>query len=81
MTGKISKVEIQSTFTVNRRQLEILHHLTSYSNKDWVKGMRSSISYHGGVSEQEMVSCLEELNQVTAQLMAYGNKIELFKEN
>jgi hypothetical protein len=77
MTGKISKVEVETSFTLNRRELEILNHLTSYSNKDWVKGMVSS-HYNGGVSEEDMVKFLDGLRDITSNLMDAANKAKMF---
>lgn len=79
MRCEITKIDVQSAFIVSARELEIIHHIMSYDNKkEFIKGMVSG-HYHGGVSAQEMEKVMNDLRDVTGNLINKNKQVALFK--
>jgi type I site-specific restriction endonuclease len=79
MKCAITKIEVEGSFTVTARELEVIHHIMSYDNKkEFIKGMVSG-HYHGGVSAEEMEKVMNDLRDVTGVLINKNKQVALFK--
>lgn len=68
------KIEVESNLILNKRELELLHHIFSFNNKEqFVAGMESSY-YAGGVTKQEMLNFIETIHSNTTNMINSINK-------
>lgn len=80
MDIKISKVTVESALILSAREVELLHHVSSYDMEKFAKE-RTSGHYHGGVTADEIVKFFKTVREKTGQLMHRANeKVKLFKE-
>lgn len=75
-TIECAKVEVTTRLLLSKRELELLHHICSYDNKEkFAKGAESS-HYHGGVKASEIVAFMEMLRKVTGEVMHHLDQPE-----
>ncbi len=78
MKCAISKVEVESTFTLSRRELELLHHIFSYSNDKYVESLETKA--YCGATKKELVEFLDGIRNITSSLMSRNQQIEVFRK-
>ena len=65
MKTETAAVEIHARLVLNRRELQLLHHLFSFDNKkDFAKGVAHS-SYGGGVTAKEAEDFMDHIHTIT----------------
>ncbi len=77
MKSSLTKIDVEFGFVLNKREVEVLHQLTSYSNESYVKSL-SSKAYEGS-TEKELLQLLNDLRQVTSGLISKYKEVQLFK--
>lgn len=78
MQLKITKIDIESALLLTGREVELLHHITSYDNESFAK-TRATTAYQGATKE-EILELMKDIREKTGQLMTQGNKIKLFRD-
>lgn len=77
MKCAISRIEVDCTFTVTRREVELLHFITSYNNQKFVEAMESKA--YEAATKKELVDLMNNLQEVTGSLMHKYKQVALFK--
>lgn len=77
MKSSLTKIDVEFGFILNKREVEVLHQLTSYSNETYVKSLASKA--YEGATEKELVELLDSLRKVSGGLISKYQQVQLFK--
>jgi hypothetical protein len=77
MKSSLTKIDVEFGFVLNKREVEVLHQLTSYSNKSYVESLASKA--YEGATKEELLEILTNLQQVTGSLMAKYKQVQVFR--
>lgn len=77
MKSSLTKIDVEFGFTLNKREVEVLHQLTSYSNQAYVKSLATKA--YEGADEKELLELLDNLKRVSSSLISKYQQVQLFK--